>query len=122
MRVGEAIAEPLRLNTSLDRGCHRQAGGRSPARCWPGPGNGTELSCTSSSGGHGSALQVARAIILRPALIVLDEPVSALDVSVRLQVVNLLVEAQKRLGMSYLLISHDLATKALPGQRYRRHG
>ena len=52
---------------------------------------------------------MARALILNPSLIVLDEPVSALDVSIRAQIINLLMEIQEQSGISYLLIAHDLA-------------
>jgi oligopeptide/dipeptide ABC transporter ATP-binding protein len=108
MRVGKIIAEPVVVNDSLSKEALENKVAHVLSTVGLGPEK-AELYPHEFSGGQRQRIAIARSLVLNPDLIVLDEPVSALDVSIRAQIMNLLKELQDRLGMAYLLIAHDLA-------------
>ena len=108
MRVWEIIAEPLLVNERLSRREVRNRVSELLDRVGLAPA-AAEQYPHEFSGGQRQRVAIARALSLRPDLIVLDEPVSALDVSIRAQIMNLLKDLQREFGLAYLLIAHDLA-------------
>jgi len=108
MRVRSILSEPLAIQKTVRRRGYR----RQVARILEEVGLPPDAAGRyprEFSGGQRQRLALARALIVRPALIVADEPVSALDVSVQAQILNLMRKLQRQYGLSYLFISHDLS-------------
>ncbi len=110
MRVSEIVSEPIEVQ-------HRRSLSNSTIRAKTkeilnlvglGPVNLSKYP-HELSGGQKQRVAIARAIVLEPSLVILDEPVSALDVSIRAQILNLLADIQEAQGLTYLIIAHDLA-------------
>jgi len=106
-KIGAILEAPLEINTGLDAG-ERAAKARAMlAKVGLRPEHYDRYP-HMFSGGQRQRIAIARALMLEPALVVADEPVSALDVSIQAQVLNLLADLQQELGLAYLFISHDL--------------
>jgi oligopeptide/dipeptide ABC transporter ATP-binding protein len=108
LRVGDAVFEPLLVHGLAGRR-ERQAKAEALLAEVGLPAEATRRFPHEFSGGQRQRIGIARALATRPELLVADEPVSALDVSVRAQIVNLLAELQRRHGLAMLFVAHDLA-------------
>jgi oligopeptide/dipeptide ABC transporter ATP-binding protein len=111
MRVGSIISEPLEIHSDLSRSAMRERVAEVLELVGLRP-DVANLFPHEFSGGQRQRVAIARALATNTRLIVLDEPVSALDVSIRAQIITQLEQLQQRLGVSYLFIGHDLATVA----------
>ena len=108
LKIGAIVAEPLVIHRIGDRAGRRKA----VVELLETVGLDAEAALRyphEFSGGQRQRIGIARALALKPKLIIADEPVSALDVSIRSQILNLLVDLKKQFGLSYIFISHDLA-------------
>jgi oligopeptide/dipeptide ABC transporter ATP-binding protein len=107
LTVAQTIEEPLQVHTRMNKAERREAVAEALSLVGLQPEHRDRFP-HEFSGGQRQRIGIARALILRPRFVVADEPVSALDVSVQAQILNLVHDLQERLGLSMLFISHDL--------------
>ena len=108
-RIGAMLEEPLKINRPETGAPARTATAREMLQLVGLRPEHFDRYPHMFSGGQRQRIAVARALMLEPRVLVLDEPVSALDLSIQSQILNLLVDLQERLGLAYLFISHDLS-------------